>query len=116
MYNPYKRAMIFASVGRDFGIVNQNAAYLDLVRRNNFYLNKHINVYHRQELINGLFLQVQGELSDRKDMSNYQFDAFGDSLFENNQPIQFADHRAFLHRSTSHTRLFNDTCQNPNKR
>ena len=38
MYNPYKRAMIFASVGRDFGIVNQNAAYLDLVRRNNFYL------------------------------------------------------------------------------
>ena len=96
MYNPYKRAMIFASAGRDFGIVNQNAAYLDLVRRSNFYLNKHMNVYHRQELINGLFLQVQGELSDRKDMSNYQFDAFGNRLFENNQPIQFADHRAFF--------------------
>jgi hypothetical protein len=96
MYNPYKRAMIFASVGRDFGMVNMNAAYLDLFRRNNFYQNKHVNVYHRQELINGLFVQVQGELSDRKDMSTYVFDEFGDSLFENNLPLKFVDHRAFF--------------------
>ncbi len=96
MYNPYKRAMIFASVGRDFGMVNMNAAYVDLFRRDNFYQNKHINVYHRQELINGLFLQVQGELSDRKDMSTYVFDEFGDSLFENNRPLKFVDHRAFF--------------------
>ena len=96
MYNPYKRALIFASVGRDFGMVNMNAAYVDLFRRDNFYQNKHINVYHRQELINGLFLQVQGELSDRKDMSTYVFDEFGDSLFENNRPLKFIDHRAFF--------------------
>lgn len=96
LYNPYKRAVIFASVGRDFGIVNTNAAYLDLFRRNNFYQNKHINVYHRQEMINGLFLQMQGELSDRKDMSTYNFDDFGDSLFENNRPLKFVDHRAFF--------------------
>ena len=96
MYNPYKRALIFASVGRDFGMVNMNAAYVDLFRRDNFYQNKHINVYHRQELINGLFLQVQGELSDRKDMSTYVFDEFGDSLFENNDPLNFIDHRAFF--------------------
>ena len=96
MYNPYKRAMIFASVGRDFGMVNMNAAYVDLFRRNNFYQNKHVNVYHRQELINGLFVQVQGELSDRKDMSTYVFDEFGDSLFENNLPLKFVDHRAFF--------------------
>jgi hypothetical protein len=96
MYNPYKRAMIFASVGRDFGMVNMNAAYVDLFRRNNFYQNKHVNVYHRQELINGLFVQVQGELSDRKDMSTYVFDEFGDSLFENNLPLKFIDHRAFF--------------------
>lgn len=96
MYNPYKRAMIFASVGRDFGMVNMNAAYVDLFRRDNFYQNKHINVYHRQELINGLFFQVQGELSDRKDMSTYVFDEFGNSLFENNDPLNFIDHRAFF--------------------
>ena len=96
MYNPYKRALIFASVGRDFGMVNMNAAYIDLFRRDNFYQNKHINVYHRQELINGLFFQVQGELSDRKDMSTYVFDEFGDSLFENNRPLKFIDHRAFF--------------------
>jgi hypothetical protein len=96
LYNPYKRAMIFASIGRDFGMVNMNAAYLDLFRRDNFYQNKHMNVYHRQELVNGLFLQVQGELSDRKDMSTYTFDEFGDSLFVNNRPLKFVDHRAFF--------------------
>lgn len=96
MYNPYKRALIFASVGRDFGMVNMNAAYFDLFRRNNFYQNEHINVYHRQELINGLFFQVQGELSDRKDISTFVFDEFGDSLFENNDPLKFVDHRAFF--------------------
>jgi hypothetical protein len=96
MYNPYKRALIFASVGRDFGMVNMNAAYIDLFRRNNFYQNEHINVYHRQELINGLFFQVQGELSDRKDISTFVFDEFGDSLFENNDPLKFVDHRAFF--------------------
>ena len=96
LYNPYKRASYFVSVGRDFGLINPNAAYIDFFRRDNFYVHNHITVYHRQELVNGLFLRVQGEFSDRQDIASYQFDAYGDSLFENNRPVSFDPHRALF--------------------
>ncbi|MBL7812681.1 MAG: carboxypeptidase regulatory-like domain-containing protein [Bacteroidetes bacterium] len=96
LYNPYRRANIYLSAGRDFGLVNGNAAYLDLFRRANFYQNTHFSAYHRQEIVNGLFLRVMGEFSDRKDISNFKFDSFGDSLFENNRTLSFQSHRAFF--------------------
>ncbi len=96
LYNPYKRASYFVNVGRDFGLINPNAAYIDFFRRDNFYVHNHITAYHNQELINGLFLRVQAEFSDRQDIASYQFDAYGDSLFENNKPISFAPHSALF--------------------
>ena len=95
LYNPYKRASFTVSGGRDFGVINGNAAYLDMFRRNNFYVHNHVTAYHNQELINGLFLRLQGEYSSREDMSNYQFDELGDSLFENNTPAIFNSNKAF---------------------
>ncbi len=95
LYNPYKRASFTVSGGRDFGVINGNAAYLDMFRRDNFYVHNHITAYHNQELINGLFLRLQGEYSSREDMSNYQFDELGDSLFENNKPSLFNSNTAF---------------------
>ena len=95
LYNPYKRASFTVSGGRDFGVINGNAAYLDMFRRDNFYVHNHITAYHNQELINGLFLRLQGEYSSREDMSDYQFDEFGDNLFENNKPSIFDNNKAF---------------------
>lgn len=95
LYNPYKRASVYISAGRDFGMINGNAAYLDVFRRNNFYVHNHLSAYHNQELINGLFLNVKGEYSQRQDMSSYNFDKLGDSLFENNTPALFNSNTAF---------------------
>ena len=96
LYNPYKRKVIYASVGRDFGFVNPFAAYIDLFRRDNFYQHDHISVYHRQEIVNGLFLRIRTEFSDRKDISYFKFSSTGDSLFENNTPLKFNAHRALF--------------------
>jgi hypothetical protein len=96
LYNPFRRASFAASVGRDFGLINGNAAYLDLFRRANFYQNTHVSAYHRQEIINGLFLKLTGEFSDRKDISKFKFDSAGDSLFEDNKPAVFKSHKAFF--------------------
>lgn len=95
LYNPYKRASIYVSAGRDFGMINGNAAYIDLFRRDNFFVQNHLSAYHNQELINGLFLNVKGEYSMRQDMSTYNFDKLGDSLFENNKPALFKSNSAF---------------------
>ena len=94
LYNPYKRKLIYAAVGRDFGFVNPFAAYIDLFRRDNFYQHDHLTLYHRQEIVNGLFFRVQGELSDRKDIANFKFSKTGDSLFVNNRPLNFIPHMA----------------------
>jgi hypothetical protein len=96
LYNPYKRKRIFIQAGRDFGLINPFAAYIDLFRRDNFYQHSHLSLYHRQELVNGLYLRVRGEYSDRKDISNFRFSSSGDSLFENNVPAKFQSHTAFF--------------------
>lgn len=94
LYNPYKRKMVYAAAGRDFGFVNPYAAYVDLFRRDNFYQHDHLTLYHRQEIVNGLFLRITGEYSDRKDISYFKFSRYGDSLFENNNPLKFIPHKA----------------------
>lgn len=96
LYNPYKRKRIFIRAGRDFGLINPFAAYVDLFRRDNFYQHTHLSVYHRQEITNGLFLRVRGEISDRQDIADFKFDPSGDSLFENNVAAKFQSHKAFF--------------------
>jgi len=96
LYNPYKRKIVFASAGRDFGFVNPFAAYIDLFRRDNFYQHDHFSIYHRQELTNGLYFRIRGEISDRKDISNWKFSSSGDSLFENNVAVKFNSHKAIF--------------------
>ena len=94
LYNPYKQKRIWVQVGRDFGFINPFAAYVDVFRRDNFYQHDHLTAYHRQEIVNGLYLRLRAEISDRKDISSYRFAASGDSLFENNTAVQFKSHRA----------------------
>jgi len=96
LYNPYKRSLIYLTVGRSFNLINSNSALLDIVRRNNYYLHNHITLYHSHEVVNGLFLRVQGEFSDRQDLSRLKFDKFADSFVENNTPSSFKSHRALF--------------------
>lgn len=97
LYNPYRRSYIFMSAGRDFNFINNNAAFLDLAKRNNFYQNTHFNAYHQHEVINGLMLRLRGEFSERKDISGFAFDHYADTfLGEVNRPSVFGTNRAFI--------------------
>jgi hypothetical protein len=90
MYNPIKRSIYKVSVGKQFNLINSNASYVDVFRRNNNYTEKHILISHRQELVNGLYLKVQGRLAQRSSIENFTFSSFGNSLFENNVPSIFS--------------------------
>jgi hypothetical protein len=95
MYNPIKRARYFFTVGKQFGFVNPNAAFLDVFRRDNLFVERSILAAHRQELVNGLYLRVQGRLAHRSSIENFNFSPAGDSLFENNVPLKFASSSTF---------------------
>jgi hypothetical protein len=95
MYNPIKRARYSFAIGKQFGFINSNAAFLDVFRRDNIYVERSILAAHRQELVNGLYLSVQGRLSNRSSIENFNFSPAGDSLFENNVPLKFASSSTF---------------------
>jgi len=95
LYNPIKRKKYTLAVGKQFGFINPNAAYGDVFRRDNVFVEKSVAVSHRQELVNGLYLRVQGRLALRSSIQNFTFSAFGDDLFENNVPLKFENSTTF---------------------
>lgn len=95
MYNPIKRARYSFAAGKQFGFINPNAAFIDFLRRDNLFVEKSILGAHRQELVNGLYLRVQGRLAHRSSIENFNFSSTGDSLFENNAPLKFSSSSTF---------------------
>jgi hypothetical protein len=95
LYNPIKRKKYTLAVGKQFGFINPNAAYGDVFRRDNVFVEKSVAASHRQELVNGLYLRVQGRLALRSSIENFTFSAFGDDLFENNVPLKFENSTTF---------------------
>lgn len=96
LFDPYHSGNLYISAGRDFGFINPMAAFLDLARRSNFYQNTHLDVFARRELINGLYLRLRGNWSERRDISSFKFDKFADSLYIDNQPAEFNTNRAMF--------------------
>lgn len=95
LFDPFHRGNIYITAGRDFGFINPNAAFLDLANRGNFFENRHLSVYFRREIVNGLFFKIESEFSQRKDISTYTFDQFSNEILPNNNPSAFAENRAF---------------------
>lgn len=96
LFDPFHRGQLYLSAGRDFNFVNPNAAFLDLAKRANFYQNTHFSAYIRREIVNGLYFRVRSEISERKDISGFTFDALGDEIWGENPPSVFGTHRAFI--------------------
>lgn len=95
MYNPIKRARYFFTIGKQFGFINPNAAFIDVFRRDNLYVERSILAAHKQELLNGLYLRIQVHYAYRSSIENFNFNPAGDSLFVNNVPLKFLSTSTF---------------------
>ncbi|MFT5884660.1 MAG: hypothetical protein ACI9IP_001117 [Arcticibacterium sp.] len=89
LYNPVKQSSIFLSAGQGFDVINGNATILDIVRRDNFYINTGINAKHRTEIFNGFYLNTEVLFNKREDLGDFKFSRLGDELFDNNSPSTF---------------------------
>jgi hypothetical protein len=98
LYNPFNRAFYRFEVKRDFQYIFEGDAWINMIKRNNFYLNNSIGVGHGQELANGLFLYTDLEMAFRRSLSNYKTNAKVDSLLgdilDNNQAVAFDPYNA----------------------
>lgn len=98
MYNPFNRGFYRFSAGRDFQFIYSGDAWINMIKRSNYYLNNHVSAGHGLELANGLFFFADAELAFRRSVSNYKTNATVDSLFgdilDNNQAIAFEPYNA----------------------
>ena len=95
MYNPFNRGFINISAQRDFQYIFQGDAWINMLKRNNFYLNNGIGINHGMELTNGLFLYTNAEFAFRRSVSDYETNPKFDSIFRGeNEPVAFESYNA----------------------
>jgi hypothetical protein len=103
MYNPFNRGYYRVSLERNFEYIFSGDAWINMVKRSNFYLNNGIGLGHGLEIKNGLFLYTDLNLAFRRSVSNYKTNPRIDSLFpdwlEDNQAIAFEPY------NTVHTKV-----------
>ncbi|NQW42982.1 MAG: carboxypeptidase-like regulatory domain-containing protein [Bacteroidetes bacterium] len=95
LYNPFNIGRINISVGSDFGIINPFDAWIAIFKRSNFYVEDFGSIFHRVELINGLYLGNGLKYSNRRSISDYKFDSRGDLFYGGpNKAIDFDYYKA----------------------
>jgi len=98
LYNPFNRGIVRVSAGREFQLIFQGDAWINQIKRSSVYLDNAIGIGHELELVNGLFLYTDLDISFRRSVSDYKTNPRVDSLFgnilENNQAIAFEPYNA----------------------
>jgi len=85
------------SAGRDFQFIYEGDAWINMIKRNNIYLNNSLGVGHGVELANGLFFFTEADIAFRRSVANYKTGKLADSILQldNNQPVPFDPYNAF---------------------
>ena len=96
LFDPFSYGFLWVSLSRNFSMINNNDAYLNMIRRDNYYerIGGHIFMY--KEIVNGLRLNAGLEVADRRSIENYQFGELADRYVENNLPTTFEGHRSII--------------------
>ena len=104
LHNPKKLTYINMFVGKYFDFVNPFAPLATIIKRDNFFEKDFFMLTYDTELLNGLYLGVDGSWEDRNSLNEFKFAALGDSLYQNNDPVHFDPHQIFKTRfSLSYT-------------
>ncbi|MEI9910670.1 MAG: DUF5686 family protein [Bacteroidota bacterium] len=98
MYNPFNRGFYQVELKRNFEYIFEGDAWINMIKRNNFYLNNGIGIGHGLELANGLFFYSNFDIALRRSVSGYKTNSKIDSLFgdimDDNQAVAFEPYKA----------------------
>ncbi|MBK7128227.1 MAG: carboxypeptidase-like regulatory domain-containing protein [Crocinitomicaceae bacterium] len=94
MFNPKKFSSYMVWGSRDVDMVNSYTAYMQSIKRSNFYLNQQGGAYARTELVNGLFLSGGFRFEHRSSLDSLKFSHLFDDQLENDLPISFDPYNA----------------------
>src|SRR6187402_2572359 len=95
-YNPFNNSFINISAQRDFQYIFQGDAWINMLKRNNFYLNQSFGINHGIELVNGLVFFLSADYALRRSVVNYETNPKLDTVLGVvNEPVPFDAYNAF---------------------
>ncbi len=98
MYNPFNRGRFTIRLQKSFDYIFQGDALINLLKRDNIFLNQVVSVGNSREIKNGLFLFADLDMAFRRSVSGYKTSDKSDSIFRdilpNNKAIGFASYNA----------------------
>lgn len=95
-YNPYKLGDITIDWGRQFYSINSFDAYLNQLRISNYILNDYVNVAHRIELVNGLYISTDARISFRSSVADLDGTSILNEVIDETDPLEFEPYDAFI--------------------
>ena len=99
MYDPVSRAYYQVEAYRTFSHISGGDAWINMIKRSNYFLNNYFMVGHGFEPVNGLSLYGEAAYSLRRSVADYKTNPKVDSLFgnllTNNQAIAFEPYDGF---------------------
>jgi len=95
LYDPKKFGGYRIFGAHEVDMINSNTAYLQTIKRSNFYMNDQFGIGHRTELINGLFVNSGARFERRSSLDQLNFNTVLDDTWGNDQPISFESYNAF---------------------
>jgi hypothetical protein len=96
LYNPFNRAQLNISAGRNFEFIYPGDAWVNVLKRSNIYLNNSLEIGHQFNILNGLRLLNKFEVAFRRSVSDYKVGNNADSIFgiSNDPPVDFEPYNA----------------------
>jgi hypothetical protein len=94
-YNPHRLADIRLNIGRQFQSINNFDAFFNQLRVSNYILNDEIELRHRIEIVNGLYLSTNFSYNDRKSIEDYIENPL-EQLFPSEDILVFDPYQAFI--------------------
>jgi Family of unknown function (DUF5686)/CarboxypepD_reg-like domain len=99
LYNPFKRAYYYVRLQKNFDFIFSGDAWINMINRNNFYLNQVAGLGHSFEITNGLYLYADGDIAFRRSLSNFKTGNLIDStlgdFLDSNRAVAFDPYNAF---------------------
>lgn len=99
-YNPHRLADVRLNLSRNFQSINSYDAFLNQLRVSNYILNDEIDINHRIEIVNGLYLRNNFSLNMRKSIEDYIGNTQLEEWLPSDEILTFDPYEAFITNTT----------------
>ncbi|QHT72263.1 carboxypeptidase-like regulatory domain-containing protein [Rhodocytophaga rosea] len=95
-YQPYRLGDVSVRAGRSFHSINSFDAYLNQLRISNYILHEHVDLFHRIELVNGLYLGTELGFHNRHSVEDYDRTSIINRVIDEDDPLVFENYQALI--------------------